>query len=72
VRIVLSVFTGCAVLLAADTITQRQREFWSFQKVKPQSLKRQTHWWARTPIDAFILAKLEAKGGTDVRSTRSR
>ena len=36
-RIALSVFAGCAVLLAADTFTQRQRDFWSFQPVKPQT-----------------------------------
>ena len=56
------VLAGCAALWAADTFTQRQREFWSFQKVKPQSPPAVRHTdWARTPIDAFILEKLEAK-----------
>jgi hypothetical protein len=62
-RVVLFAVTGCAALWAADTFTQRQRDFWSFQKVKaqaPPTVKNQA--WARTPIDRFILAKLEAKG----------
>ena len=62
-RIALSVFICCAVLLAADTFTQRQREFWSFQPIKPQTSPAVKHTkWARTPIDSFVLAKLEAKG----------
>jgi hypothetical protein len=62
-RIAVSVFICCAALWAADTFTQRQREFWSFQKVKPQAPPAVKHTaWARTPIDSFILAKLEAKG----------
>ena len=36
-RAALAVFTCCLALLAADTFTQRQREFWSFQKVKDQT-----------------------------------
>ena len=62
-RAALVVFSCCAALLAADTFTQRQRDFWSFQKVKPQippAVKAAA--WVRNPIDAFILAKLEAKG----------
>jgi hypothetical protein len=50
-------------LFAADTFTQRQRDFWSFQKIKPQTPPEVKHTsWARNPIDRFILAKLEAKG----------
>jgi hypothetical protein len=62
-RVVLSAVIGCAALWAADTFTQRQRDFWSFQKVKaqkPPAVKNEA--WARTEIDRFILAKLEAKG----------
>src|SRR5436305_74912 len=52
-----------AALFAADTITQRQREFWSFQKVKPQTPPAVKHTaWAHNAIDQFILAKLESKG----------
>jgi hypothetical protein len=59
------VLAGCAALWAADTFTQRQRDFWSFQKVKPHNPPAVQHTrWARTPIDAFILEKLEAKNIT--------
>src|SRR3954454_22790685 len=62
-RLCLTVFIGCAVLLAADTFTERQRDFWSFQKIKPQTPPAVKNVkWVRTPIDHFILAKLEAKG----------
>ena len=62
-RIVLSLFVCCTALLAADTFTQRQREFWSFQRVKTQTPPVVKHTkWVRTPIDSFIAAKLEAKG----------
>ena len=61
-RIGLSVFICCAALFAADTFTQRQREFWSFQKVKPQTPPAVKNTaWARTDIDRFIAEKLEAK-----------
>lgn len=39
------------------------RKFWSFRPVKvaaPPSVKN--HAWVRSPIDAFVLAKLEEKG----------
>jgi hypothetical protein len=53
----------CAALLAAETFTQRQRDFWSFQKLKPQTPPAVKHAaWANNPIDRFIAAKLEAKG----------
>ena len=63
-RIALSVFACCTVLLAADTFTQRQREFWSFQKVKTQTppAVKHTNMGRATPSTHFILAKLEAKG----------
>jgi Protein of unknown function (DUF1553)/Protein of unknown function (DUF1549) len=61
-RIWLSVFICYAALFAADTFTQRQREFWSFQKVKPQTPPVvKSAAWVRTDIDRFIVAKLEAK-----------
>jgi hypothetical protein len=48
--------------MAADTFTQRQRDFWSFQKVKPQNPPEvKTAAWGRSPIERFIAAKLEAK-----------
>jgi hypothetical protein len=59
----LAVFAGCLALFAAETFTQRQREFWSFQKVKeqtPPAVRDQS--WAKNAIDRFVLAKLESKG----------
>jgi hypothetical protein len=54
---------GCAALFAAETFTQRQRDFWSFQKIKPQTPPAVKHAdWSRNPIDQFLAAKLEAKG----------
>jgi len=62
-RIVLVAATSAALLIAADSFTERQRDFWSFQKIKPQSPPAVKNTkWVRTPIDRFILAKLEAKG----------
>ena len=61
-RFLITVLAACAVLAAAETFTQRQRDFWSFQRVKPQTPPAVRHTsWGRTPIDAFIAAKLEAK-----------
>src|SRR5579872_4562551 len=62
---VLVLIAGCSLLWAAETFTKRQREFWSFQPVKEQNPPVVNHKsWARTPIDNFILSKLEAKGVT--------
>src|SRR5438477_8465020 len=62
-RAALAAFTCCIALFAAETFTQRQRDFWSFQKVKEQTppAVRDTAW-ARNAIDRFVLGKLEAKG----------
>ena len=44
------------------TITPEQRAFWSFQPVSEPPLPTvKAGGWARTPIDRFILAKLEGK-----------
>jgi len=62
-RVCAIVYLCCAALWAAETFTQRQRDFWSFQKIKPQTPPAVTHAnWALTPIDRFIAAKLESKG----------
>jgi len=42
------------------TITREQRAFWAFQPVQRTEAPR-TGKWARTDIDHFILAKLDAK-----------
>jgi mono/diheme cytochrome c family protein len=52
-----------AVAKGRATVTEADRHFWSFQPLKraePPSLKSQG--WCRTPIDRFIMAKLEGKG----------
>ena len=62
-RFLVSVLVCSAMSLAGETFSQRQREFWSFQPVKATAPPTvQNAGWARTPIDKFILAKLEAKG----------
>ncbi len=61
-RVGLCVFVGCAALFSAETFSQRQREFWSFQQVKPQTPPAvKNPAWAHNAIDRFIIAKLEAK-----------
>jgi hypothetical protein len=55
--------TGKAVANKAMTVTDEDRQFWSFvplQKVQPPAVTNPR--WAHSPVDAFILAKLEAKG----------
>jgi Protein of unknown function (DUF1553)/Protein of unknown function (DUF1549)/Concanavalin A-like lectin/glucanases superfamily/Planctomycete cytochrome C len=47
----------------AATFTPEQKGFWAFQPVKspaPPSVKDTT--WPTSPVDRFVLAKLEAKG----------
>ena len=62
-RVCATICICCAALFAADTFTQRQRDFWSFQKVKPQTPPAvKDAAWQRNPIDRFIAAKLESKG----------
>ena len=44
-------------------ITPEQRAYWAFQPVQKPALPRVTRTaWVRTPIDAFILARLEREG----------
>jgi hypothetical protein len=46
-------------------VTDKYRQFWAFQKLtRPAVPKVQHQDRVRTPIDAFILAKLESKGLT--------
>src|SRR5262245_52741049 len=49
----------------SDQVTDRDRQFWSFQKLAPPAVPRVTAApGVRTPIDAFILAELESRGLT--------
>src|SRR5712692_10193964 len=66
-----SVVAGSCLVAAAalsgaaasdDPFTDAQRQFWSLQKVvAPAPPRVQNRRWIRTPIDAFVLARLEAK-----------
>jgi hypothetical protein len=48
---------------AKDKFTARQRNYWAFQKVvRPLTPAVRQAAWVRTPIDAFVLQQLEAKG----------
>ena len=45
-----------------DPFTPEQRQYWSFKKVEavdPPAVRNRQ--WVRTPVDAFVLARLEAK-----------
>jgi uncharacterized protein DUF1553/uncharacterized protein DUF1549/cytochrome c len=51
------------VYASLNTITDEQRSYWAFRKPsRPQIPKVKNRSWGRTPIDAFILSKLEKKG----------
>ncbi len=49
--------------MAEEKTTTSSRAYWSYQPVQNQTVPATGHKaWVRTPIDAFILAKLETKG----------
>jgi len=48
---------------AAKGFTAAQKKYWAFQPVvKPAAPAVKNKAWAKSPIDAFVLAKLEEKG----------
>lgn len=48
--------------LKEEPITEADREHWSFQPIRRPDLPPvQNRKWSRTPVDRFILAKLESK-----------
>ena len=50
----------CFYAAETDTFTAAQRNFWSLQPVKQQAVPPvKDKAWVKTPIDAFVLAKLE-------------
>jgi len=54
---------SAAATLAVPEFTKQQREFWAFQPpVRPQLPKVKKQEWVRSPIDAFVLSRLEAAG----------
>src|SRR5437868_1903432 len=61
-------FIGCTTGLIAATeppqkqFTAQQRAWWAFQKItNPAPPQVQDNGWVKTPVDAFILAKLNEK-----------
>src|SRR6185503_6803009 len=53
---------GQAAAPAKDRFKPLQRSYWAFQKeVRPAVPATKQSSWVRNPIDAFVLAKLEAK-----------
>ena len=49
--------------LPDELFSPHQRKHWAFQKVQRPEVPEVRHsQWVRTPIDAFVLAKLEAEG----------
>ncbi len=45
------------------TVTDKDREHWSFQPTNPGAVPKVSNpTWVANPVDAFILAKLETKG----------
>src|SRR5262245_37816755 len=56
---------ACGVWAASDNLpfTAEQLNHWAYQKViKPKIPVVRNRAWVKTPVDAFVLAKLESKG----------
>ena len=54
---------GSGTRIHGAGIKPEERSFWAFQPVRDRQVpKVKNEQWARTPIDHFVLAKLEAKG----------
>src|SRR3954470_19269709 len=52
-----------APTVGKDPFTPQQRAWWAFQPVhRPVVPDVKAKDWVRTPVDAFVLAKLEQKG----------
>ena len=53
---------GCALYAAEPSFTPAQRNWWAFQPLTAAHVPAvKGRAWVNTPIDAFVLAKLEAK-----------
>jgi hypothetical protein len=58
---------------AGKVITDQQRAFWSFRPLKSPAIPQiKTASWAKTDLDRFVLAKLEAEGLKPVASADRR
>src|SRR5690348_17083750 len=59
----LALTAGIVYTAESDTFTPSQRSFWAFQPVKKSPVPAvKDKQWVKTPIDSFVLAKLEEAG----------
>ena len=59
----LALTAGIVYTAETDTFTPAQRNFWSLQPVKKAPVPPvKNRAWVKTPIDSFVLAKLEEAG----------
>jgi hypothetical protein len=59
----LSLTAGIVYTAETDAFTPSQRSFWAFQQVKKAPVPAvKDKQWVKTPIDSFVLAKLEEAG----------
>src|SRR4051812_32009827 len=54
----------CSVALCTATFAAEPAVWWSFRPLSKSPAPTITSHWIRTPIDAFVLAKLQEKGLT--------
>src|SRR5918995_756242 len=60
-----ALFLGVVAYSAEPSFTTAQRDWWSLKPVvKPAVPEVMNRQWVKTPVDAFVLAALEAKGLT--------
>src|SRR5262249_50836936 len=63
--VLITLALACGAWAASDNLpfTSEQRNHWAYKKVqKPDVPTVKNRAWGRTPVDAFVLAKLESKG----------
>ena len=59
----LALTAGIVYTAESDAFTPSQRSFWAFQPVKKSPVPAvKNGQWAKTPVDSFVLAKLEEAG----------
>jgi hypothetical protein len=59
----LALTAGIVYTAESDAFTPSQRSFWAFQTVKKAPVPAvKNQQWVKTPIDSFVLAKLEEAG----------
>jgi hypothetical protein len=55
------------------TVTDKDRDYWAYQPLQPVALPAvKDAAWPRTPVDRFLLAKMEARGVTPVAAADRR